>query len=238
MIDLKGKYALVTGSSRGVGQQIALGLSKLGCNLILHGRSKNSNSGTLELLRGANIETYCVYGELSDEAMVKKLIKQVQELNIRVDILYNNAAIMSPYRVDFWSHSWSDWTESFMVNVMAVYSLCSAFIPKMIENGFGRVINLTSGITGEPELAPYGASKWAIDKLTNDLSVKLKDTGVRINTLDPGWCRTDLGGEYADHAVDEVLPGALAPALIENDGPNGELFSAIDHNLDANLPKD
>lgn len=102
----------------------------------------------------------------------------------------------------------------------------------MIENGFGRVINLTSGIKDLPELAPYGASKWAVNKLTDNLAIKLNDTGVRINTLDPGWLRTDLGGENADHPVEAVLPGALAPALIEDDGPNGQFFSAIDHSLD------
>jgi len=98
----------------------------------------------------------------------------------------------------------------------------------MIDNGFGRVINLTSGIKDQPELVPYGASKWAVNKLTDDLAVKLAGTGVRINTLDPGWLRTDMGGENADHPVEAVLPGALAPALIENNGPNGDFFSAID----------
>lgn len=71
--------------------------------------------------------------------------------------------------------------------------------------------------------------------MTEDISVKLKDTGVRINTLDPGWLRTDLGGENADHPVEAVLPGALAPALIDNDGPNGAFFSAIDHQLDIDM---
>ena len=107
----------------------------------------------------------------------------------------------------------------------------------MIENGFGRVINLTSGIMHQPELAPYGASKWAVNKLTDDLAVKLENSGVRINMLDPGWLRTDLGGPNADHAVEDTLPGALAPALVENVGPNGEFFSSIDHNLDVELFK-
>lgn len=61
-------------------------------------------------------------------------------------------------------------------------------------------------------------------KLTDDLSLKLKDTGVRINTLDPGRIRTNLGGLNADHAVEDAIPGALAPALIANDGPNGAFF--------------
>ena len=232
MIELKGKNALITGSSRGVGQQIAQGLAELGCNVIVHGRSPESCAKTMEILEKYSVESYCVYGELSDEKQVAHLIAQVKYLKINIDILYNNAAIMSPFREEIWTHSWEDWGATFKVNVMAMYTLCGEFIPGMIENGFGRVINLTSGIKDLPELAPYGASKWAVNKLTDDLSVKLNDTGVRINTLDPGWLRTNMGGENADHPVEAVLPGALAPALIENDGPNGQFFSAIDHNME------
>jgi NAD(P)-dependent dehydrogenase (short-subunit alcohol dehydrogenase family) len=105
----------------------------------------------------------------------------------------------------------------------------------MIENGFGRVINLSSGIMNQPELAPYGASKWAVNKLTDDIAFKLRNTKVRINTLDPGWLRTDMGGTNAEHPVEAVLPGALAPALIDDDGPNGQFFSSINHNLDMVL---
>jgi 3-oxoacyl-[acyl-carrier protein] reductase len=232
MIDLKNKNAFITGSSRGIGQQIAQGLAKLSCNVIVHGRTKDSCIKTLKLLEKYPVNTYCVYGELSDEIQVNRLIEQVQDLNINVDILFNNAAVMTPYHVDFWNHTWDDWMSSFKVNVMAMYSLCRAFIPNMIENDFGRVINITSGISGEPELAPYGASKSAVNKLTEDLAVKVVNTGVRINLLDPGWLRTDLGGEFADNPVESVLPGALAPALIANDGANGELFSIINQSLD------
>lgn len=232
MIDLKGKNALITGSSRGVGQQLAQGLANLGCNIIVHGRRKESCSKTLELLEKYEVKTYCVYGELSEEKLVAELVKQVKALDIQVDILYNNAAGMTTYREDYWKHNWEDWTDTFKVNVFGLYSLCAAFIPDMIANGFGRVINLTSGIKDQPELAPYGASKYAVDKITDDLASKLTDTGVRINTLDPGWLRTDMGGENAEHPVEAVLPGALAPALVENDGPNGQFFSAINHKLD------
>lgn len=232
MIVLKDKNALVTGSSRGIGQQIVEGLAKLGCNVIVHGKTKESCTTTLQILQKYPVQKYCVYGELSDENEVDNLIKQVQNLNIRIDILYNNAAIMTPYQQDYWKHSWEDWMMSMKVNVFAMYSLCSSFIPPMVENGFGRIINLTSSIKDQPELAPYGASKWAVNKLTEDIAIKLVGTGVRINTLDPGWLRTDLGGEFAEHPVEAVLPGALAPALIDDNGPNGDFFSAINHNLD------
>lgn len=237
MIDIKGKNALVTGSSRGIGQQIAQGLARLGCHVIIHGRTLESCKTTLEILSKYEINTHCVYGELSDEAQVNALIKQVEDLNIHVDILYNNAAVMTTYHKDYWNHSWDNWMETFKVNVFAMFTLCRAFVPKMIDAGFGRVINTTSGIMKEPELAPYGASKWAVNKLTDDLASKMEGTGVKINTLDPGWLRTDLGGQNADHPVEAVMPGALAPALIDNNGPNGKEFSAIDHDLDIEAVK-
>lgn len=235
MLEIKGKNAFVTGSSRGVGQQIVQGLAKLGCNIIVHGRTKESCVKTLDLLKNYPIKTYVVYGELSEETQVNQLIKQVQDLNIQIDILYNNAAMMTAYHEDFWQHSWEEWMQSMKVNVFAMYSLCSAFIPAMIENGFGRVVNLTSRIQHTPELAPYGASKWAVDKLTDDLAARLNNTGVRINMIDPGWLRTNMGGENAEHPVEAVLPGILAPALVEDDGPNGVFFSAIDHKLNIKL---
>ncbi len=234
-MQLKGKNALITGSSRGIGQQIALGLARLGCNIIVHGRTPESCLKTLELLTGYEVNVYCVYGELSEELQVNQLISQVRNLKISIDILYNNAGIMTPYHQDYWNHTWDEWMLTCKVNVFAMYSLCGAFIPAMIENGFGRVINLTSGIKDQPELAPYGASKWAVNKLTDDIAAKLENTGVRINTLDPGWLRTDLGGPNADHPVEAVLPGALAPALVADDGANGQFFSAIDHKLDLDV---
>lgn len=235
MIQLKGKNALITGSGRGVGQQIAQGLAKLGCNIIVHARTQEGCTKTIELLNNYNVNLYCVYGELSEESLVKQVIKQVRDLKISVDILYNNAAIMTPRHEDYWSHTWEEWIQTYKVNVFAMYSLCGAFVPAMIENGFGRVINLTSGIKDQPELAPYGASKWAVNKLTDDIAAKLENTGVRINTLDPGWLRTDLGGPNAEHPVEATLPGALAPALVADDGPNGQSFSAIDHQLEPDI---
>jgi 3-oxoacyl-[acyl-carrier protein] reductase len=229
MINLSGRHALITGSSRGIGQQIAIGLAQHGCNIIVHGRALENCKKTEDILKEYNVKVYSVFGDLSDKQQLQSMIQQVKDFDLNIDILYNNAAIMTKYHHDFWSHSWDEWMDTFIVNVIALYDLCAAFIPSMVENGFGRVINLTSRIKDQPELAPYGASKWAVDKITDDLSSKLQNTNVRINTLDPGWLRTDMGGENAEHPVEAVLPGALFPALIENDGPNGQFFSAIDH---------
>lgn len=231
MINLKGKNALITGSSRGIGQQIALGLAQHGCNIIVHGRKKKSNEKTLTLLKDYPVKTYSVFGDLSDENQVNNLIEQVRALDVPVDILYNNAAIMRDYREDIWAHTTGDWLETYKVNVVAMYKLCSAFIPSMIKNKFGRVVNTTSRIMNQPQLAPYGASKWAVDKLSHDIAAALKDTPVRINYIDPGWIKTDMGGENAENPVEAVLPGVLVPVLIDDDGPNGQFFSAMDYKI-------
>lgn len=235
MVDIKGKTALVTGSSRGIGRQISIGLAKLGCNLITHGRKEGNCEETNEILRKLGVDVYTVFGELDDEQQLKELIKKVKELDIKVDILYNNAAIMTAYRHEHFDHPWEDWIETFKTNVIAMYDLCGAFIPDMVDHGFGRVVNLSSGISNLPELEPYSTSKWAVDKLSGDLGFKYRDTNVRVNCIDPGWIQTDMGGENAEHQVTDVLPGILAPVLLENDGPTGKKFSAIDHNLELNL---
>lgn len=232
MQNLNGKNALITGSSRGIGKQIALGLAKLGCNIVVHGRKMENCTKTLMMLKKFPVNVYVVEGNLSEKKEVEDIIEQVLNLNISIDILYNNAAIMTQYHKNYSEHSWEEWIETYKVNVIAIYELCCAFIPGMIERNFGRIINLTSRIKDTPELAPYGASKWAVDKITDDLASKLRNSNVKISNLDPGWLKTDMGGVNADHPVEAVLPGALAPALIEKDAPNGQFFSAINHNLD------
>lgn len=228
MKSVKCKLALITGSSRGVGQQIALGLAQQGANIIIHGRKKENTRKTFDLIREYSVNTYVVEGDLSYKNQTDHIISYINNEFGGIDILYNNAAIMSPFEKDIWKHNEMAWKDTFQVNLYAMYYLCAAFIPGMVERGYGRIINLTSGIKDQPELLPYSVSKAAVDKFTQDIAVKLDGTGVRINRLDPGWLQTDLGGSNAWYPVDHVLPGALVPALIEDDGPNGELFSAID----------
>jgi NAD(P)-dependent dehydrogenase (short-subunit alcohol dehydrogenase family) len=231
MIDIKGRTALITGSSRGVGQQLALGLARLGCHIILHGRTIESTERSAGLLENHPVKVHRVYAELSSPEGVKQVVRQVEDLGVQVDILYNNAAIMKEYHNDIWSHSWDEWIDTFKVNVLAMYDLCGAFIPGMIERGFGRVVNLSSDIKNIPQLAPYAASKGAVNKITQDIASTLDGTGVRINMLHPGWLSTDMGGDQAPDPVQSVLPGGLVPVLVEDDGPNGEFFEALNSDV-------
>jgi len=225
LISLTNKWALITGASRGIGQQIAFGLADHKCNLILHARSIGNLSKTQELLSGSQVKTHCVAGDVGTANGRATIIRGIDKGPGRVDILYNNAAIMSPWK-ELWDISEKDWQQTFAVNLFGMVELCRLLVPGMVERNFGRIINLSSGIRDIPQLAPYSVSKAAVDKYTADLAAQLRGTNVLANALDPGWLKTDLGGPDADFEVETVLPGALVPALLDEGGESGVVFSA------------
>ena len=225
---LEGKWALVTGASRGVGQQIALGLAERKCNLLVHARKSENTASTVELLKPCGVQVHVVSGELSSTEGIQSVIDGVRSGPGHVDILYNNAAVMSAWK-PIWEVATAEWQDIFQVNLLAMIALCNAFAPEMKRRGFGRIINLSSGIKDTPNLSPYGVSKAAVDKYTRDLATELSGSNVLVNYLDPGWLKTDMGGEDAMYPIEEVLPGALVPALLDDNGPSGQLFAAQDY---------
>ena len=239
MVDLADKWALVTGASRGVGHHVAHGLAKLGCNIVVHSRERQHTQSLVAELHGLGVKVAAVAGELSDQAQVDALLDATLHEAGAIDIVYNNAAIMTPWRDDPWSVPADDFRASFEVNVIALARICYRLVPPMRARGWGRVVNVTSGIQNEPQLTPYAVSKAAVDKFVRDFTPHLKGTGVQMHLLDPGWLRTDLGGPKAPNDPSTVLPGALVPALLD-DGDSGRFFAAQDYaglSLDAALEK-
>jgi NAD(P)-dependent dehydrogenase (short-subunit alcohol dehydrogenase family) len=222
---LTGRWCLVTGSARGIGRQIALGLAGEGANIIVHGRVKEHTRRTLFDLERFGVSTDSVEAELSRGEEVENLIRAVLDRHGGVDILYNNAAIQGDWK-EIWDTSIEDWKAVLAVNLFGMVLVSTALASGMKARGYGRIINLTSGIKDTPQLSPYSVSKAAVNKFTQDLAYELRGTGVLVNTLDPGWLKTDMAGPDAEFEVETVLPGALVPALLDNDGPTGTGFRA------------
>ena len=230
MVDIKNKWALVTGASRGVGQQIAIGLAQKGVNLVLHSSAVSNQDKTLALLKKHDVKIEQVACDLNDSQSISQCILKADEISGGIDIVYNNAAIMTQF-IDLFEAPAEDYRNSFQVNVLAVIQICNFFAQRMKERGYGRIINVTSGIKDTPHLDAYSITKAALDKYTRDLAIQLANTGVLANLLDPGWCRTDLGGPEAWNDVSSVLPGALLPAMLGKEGdeePRAMLFAAQD----------
>ncbi|MNL25033.1 Acetoacetyl-CoA reductase [compost metagenome] len=154
--------------------------------------------------------------ELANNDEVVAMLDEIEAKGTSVDIVFNNAAVQIAYREDYWNTPTEDFEMSFRINFISIATICNRLIPKMIERGFGRVINTTSGIKNEPEQAGYAASKAALDKFTKDLASRLDGTDVVISLTDPGWCRTDLGGPKAPNSVDTVIPGIAVGAFVDD----------------------
>lgn len=225
MVDVKGKWALITGASRGIGYLAAKSLAGYGCNLVLQSRDMKHTETLIGELKTYGIEAYAVSAELSDPSDVKKMLETIDDNGTQIDIILNNAGVQIAYRTDYLKTPVEDYEKSFQINTIAPMMICYHFLPRMIERGFGRIVNTTSGIRLEPEQAGYSASKAALDKVTIDLGSKVEGTDVMINLTDPGWCRTDLGGPHAPNAPESAIPGVIVGVFVD-DKKSGRYLAA------------
>lgn len=228
MTDIKGKWALVTGASRGLGRLAALCLAEQGCNVILHSRSLEHTAGLAGQIKAMGVEVCSVAAELSRPEQVAAMLAQIDGLGHPVDIVLNNAAVQIAYRTNYLATPADDYTVSFMINTTAPMMICYHFLPGMIERGFGRIVNTTSGIDKEPQQAGYSASKAALDKVTADLGTTVEGSNVMINLVDSGWCRTDLGGPNAPNSPESAMPG-LVVGVFADDRKSGRIFRAQEY---------
>ncbi|OJF94020.1 SDR family NAD(P)-dependent oxidoreductase [Alkalibacterium sp. 20] len=227
MLDVKNKWVLVTGASRGIGREIALAMAKKGANVIVHSRELAHTESLVEEIKELSVEAFSVAAELSNEEEVRKMADTVSE-KAAVDILFNNAGVMLKGQDPYWQVDVSEYAWTYQVNVIAPMILIEKFLPGMLERKFGRIINTTSGIKNSPAKGAYAASKGALDKLTKDYAKKLKAKNVTINAIDPGSIKTDLGGENASHDVETVIPGMIIGAFVPKE-VTGQWLAAQDY---------
>ena len=225
MVNVKGRWALITGASRGIGYLTALFMAQQGCNLILHSRTLEGTQKVKAEVEALGVSAHSLAAELNDLAAVEAMLSQIDALNVPVDIVLNNAGLQIAYRNEYLTTPKEDYLVSFNVNTIAPMMICYHFLPKMQERGFGRILNTTSGISLDPQQAGYSASKAALDKVTIDLGMKYEGSNVLINLTDPGWCRTDLGGQHAPNAPESAIPGIVVGAFVD-DGKCGRFLGA------------
>ncbi|NLT11109.1 MAG: SDR family oxidoreductase [Clostridiaceae bacterium] len=216
MINLRGKWAFITGASRGLGYQMAQYLADQGCHLVLHSRSLSGTSSLSRQLEFKGIQTRSIECDLSSVEEVESMLKTLDEMDIVIDVVFNNAGLQIGYHSDFLNTPIDDFEVSFKVNTVAPAMISYHFLKQMKARGFGRIINTTSGIQNEPEQAGYSASKAALDKFTMDIGGKFDGTDVMIAVVDPGWCRTDMGGPNAPNPPESALPGMVVGAFADD----------------------
>lgn len=200
MKPLEGKRALVTGSSAGLGQGIALRLAEDGAEVCLHGRNADRLATAKAKVFETGATVHAVAGSLSDDDSAKKVFDEAVEAMGGVDILINNAGgEASGKGFGAWLEtSPQTWLDTYNSNVVSQVRMILAAVPGMKSAGWGRIVNLSSQSVdiAMPVIADYQAAKTAIRNLTQSLALTLANTGITVNSVSPGLTHSTNTDDY------------------------------------------
>ena len=217
-IDLSGKVAVVTGASRGVGRRMAVKLAGAGAAVALVARGDCAD--TVREITDKGGKAIVIRSDVSQPIEVDMLKAGVEAQLGVPTILVNNAGIFGPL-IEFKDGDPQAWIQTIMVNTIAPYLLCRTFIGGMIEQGWGRIVNVTSAAalhTQGPMNSAYGTSKVALNQMTRHLAAEIEGTGVTANVVHPGDVKTEMWADIR----------AQADALGEAAGGYGEWVKWVD----------
>lgn len=211
LFDLTGKVAVVTGGNRGLGKEVALGLASAGANVVVVARKIEDH--VLQDLKQHGVKAMGIDFDLLNFDEYRHLLdKAVSEMG-KVDILVNNAGVQKRHNAEDFPKD--DWDFVMDVNANASFFLCQTFGKHMLENGYGKIINLASLLSfqGGLRVPAYAASKGAVMQFTKALSNEWAHRGVNVNAIAPGYMDTEmntalLADENRNKQILERIPAA------------------------------
>lgn len=188
--NLKGKSALVTGSSRGLGAGIAIALAEAGANVAVHGSTKPPQA-TLEQLQAIGAKAMGLVGDVGDAAVCSRLVEETVAHFGTIDILVNNAGIIR--RSPAIDHSEADWKAVIDVDLSSVFRLMQHAGRHMLARGSGKIVNIASllAFQGGITVPSYAAAKGGVTQLTKAFANEWAAKGVNVNAIAPGYMATD-----------------------------------------------
>ena len=225
------RTALVTGGNRGLGFETCRQLARTGFTVLLTARDQKKGilaANWLTEKEGLDV-IFCLL-DVTNKDHIKNVSRQVEQQYGSLSVLINNAAIL----YDTWQHAidvdLKVVNQAIDTNVYGPWRLCQAFIPIMKRNGHGRIVNVSSlggslHYMQEGGTPAYSISKAALNVLTRRLAAELQGTGILVNSIDPGWLATDMGGPGGG-PVEEGVRGIIWAATLPEDGPSGGFFDA------------
>jgi NAD(P)-dependent dehydrogenase (short-subunit alcohol dehydrogenase family) len=222
------RVALVTGANRGLGLEIARQLLAQGLRVVLTGRDEAATNRALEALGAASKDALAVRLDVTDPPSIAAARRTVEERFAPVDVVVNNAAVLVHENDDPLSIPRDAFRATFDTNVFGAIEVCRVFVPPMAERGYGRVVNVSSGVGQVARLSTYAPaysiSKAALNAFTRALAATYQGRGVLVNAVDPGWVRTDMGGKSAPRSVEQGAETVVWLATLPEDGPTGGFF--------------
>jgi NAD(P)-dependent dehydrogenase (short-subunit alcohol dehydrogenase family) len=219
---------VVTGANRGVGYEICRQLARLDYRVILTSRDENKGLAAVEKLIQQGGEILFHQLDVANQDSIFRLRDYITSRYGAADGLVNNAAILPDQFGRILEARIDQFRAALETNTFGPLALCRAFIPMMLKQNYGRIVNISSG-AGQIEgmvndMPAYRLSKIALNGLTLMLADSLKGTNVLVNAACPGWVRTDMGGSNAERAVDVAADGIVWLATLPEGGPSGGFF--------------
>ena len=223
------RIALVTGANRGLGFEIARQLARRGLKVLLASRTLTKGRAAAKLLAVEGLEVEPVRLDVTDPDQIKTLARDLRARPGGLDVLVNNAGVLlDPRDGRFLDSRQATYERTLATNVLGPLMLCQAMLPLMIERGYGRIVNLSSGLGQLDEMGSgtpaYRISKTALNALTRIVASDTRGTGVVVNSVCPGWVRTEMGGTEAPRTVAQGADTAVWLATLPGDGPSGGFF--------------
>jgi NAD(P)-dependent dehydrogenase (short-subunit alcohol dehydrogenase family) len=220
-----GRVALVSGGNRGIGLEIVRQLAGRGITVILGSRDEESGRAAAEGLSGDVVVRQL---DVTDEGSVARLASFVEDDFGRLDILVNNAGISNDDGQRGMNADLDRIRGALEANLFGAWRLCEMAIPLMQRHGYGRIVNVSSGMGALEDMGGgspgYRVSKTALNALTRILASELRGSGILVNSICPGWVQTDMGSSRAPRPVEEGADTPVWAATLPKGGPTGGFF--------------
>jgi NAD(P)-dependent dehydrogenase (short-subunit alcohol dehydrogenase family) len=223
------RIALVTGANKGIGKEIARQLGEAGMTVLVAARDADRGAAAVEELAAGGIDARPVVLDVIDEESVAAAAKQVERDHGRLDVLVNNAGIL----LDRDETSTEDFLLTYQTNVVGVVNVTRAMIPLLRKGSDPRIVNMSSelgsvGLLADPTsrqasipLYAYNSSKAALNAVTAMFANEVRDAGIKVNAVSPGYCATDMNDHQGTFTAAQGAAVAVRFATIPADGPTG-----------------
>ncbi|WP_300454490.1 SDR family NAD(P)-dependent oxidoreductase [Accumulibacter sp.] len=229
------KLAVVTGAARGLGFSVARELAAAGCLVLMVGRTAEAIDQAARELQESGHTVLPHVADVTDASAVAALAARLRREFGRADILVNNAGVLLEPKDFAVPQSASVLVVdpeivalTYACNALAPLRLIQAIVPLMRDQGWGRIVNVSSSMGQLAEMSGcwpgYRMSKAALNALTRLTANELDGDRIKVNAVCPGWCRTAMGGQDAPRSADEGARGIVWAALLPDDGPSGGFF--------------
>lgn len=222
------RVAVVTGANKGIGFEVARQLAEQGLLVLLTARDAVRGREAAGKLAAAGLDVMYQPLDVTDPASAARLGEYVDREHHRLDVLVNNAGVALDPWVPFLELGLETLQRTFDTNVFGAVAVTQALVPTMMRTGGGRIVNVSSALGSLANMTgrtlAYRMSKAALNALTRVLASELEGTGILVNSVCPGWVRTDLGGKDAPVSPEDGARAVVALALLPEGGGSGSFY--------------